>query len=101
MRGPGLSDALTETDPLKIGVFPFEVCALNPGADKTALFANQFIDQARRLLANKCPANMILLRGFANFPLYPPIPELFGLHAAAIAINGMYRGVAKLAGMQG
>jgi 2,3-bisphosphoglycerate-independent phosphoglycerate mutase len=25
---------------------------------------------------------------------------MFGLHAAAIAVNGMYRGVAKMAGMQ-
>jgi 2,3-bisphosphoglycerate-independent phosphoglycerate mutase len=29
----------------------------------------------------------------------PTYQELFGLHAAAIAVNGMYRGVARLVGM--
>ena len=43
---------------------------------------------------------MIMLRGFARFPGLPSYAERFGLHAAAIAVNGMYRGVAKLAGMQ-
>ena len=43
---------------------------------------------------------MILLRGFAKFPNVPQYPETFGLRAAAIATNGMYRGVARLVGMQ-
>jgi 2,3-bisphosphoglycerate-independent phosphoglycerate mutase len=42
---------------------------------------------------------MITLRGFASLPRIPSYSELYGLHAAAIAINGMYRGVARLAGM--
>ncbi|HLO32948.1 MAG TPA: hypothetical protein VK249_27635, partial [Anaerolineales bacterium] len=46
------------------------------------------------------PANMITLRGFAKLPCIPTFPELYGLHPAAIAINGMYRGVARLAGME-
>jgi 2,3-bisphosphoglycerate-independent phosphoglycerate mutase len=50
--------------------------------------------------APKHPANMILLRGFAKFPTVPMYSELFGLRAAAIAVNGMYRGVARLVGMQ-
>ena len=99
MRGPGLGDALTETDPWQIGVPALPVHALTPDSEKAARFANQFIEQAHRLLANKHPANMILLRGFARFPALPTYPELFGLRAAAIAVNGMYRGVARLAGM--
>jgi 2,3-bisphosphoglycerate-independent phosphoglycerate mutase len=43
---------------------------------------------------------MILLRGFAKLPILPTFQEKYGLKAAAIAINGMYRGVAKLVGMQ-
>jgi 2,3-bisphosphoglycerate-independent phosphoglycerate mutase len=61
---------------------------------------NQFIGRAREVLAGQQPANMILLRGFAKFPTVPTYPELYGLRAAAIAVNGMYRGVAKLVGMQ-
>jgi 2,3-bisphosphoglycerate-independent phosphoglycerate mutase len=100
MRGSGLGDGLTETDPQKIGVTPLLVRATGPGSEKAAQFANQFIEQARMLLAEKHPANMIMLRGFAKFPTVPTYPELYGLRAAAIAINGMYRGVARLVGME-
>jgi 2,3-bisphosphoglycerate-independent phosphoglycerate mutase len=99
IRGPGLGDSLTETDPWKPGVPALPVRALKPDSEKAARLVNQFIEQARELLANEHPANMILLRGFAKFPALPTYPELFGLHAAAIAVNGMYRGVARLAGM--
>ncbi len=100
MRGPGLGDALTETDPWKTGVPARAARALEPDSEKAAQLANQFVAQARDLLADKHPANMVLLRGFAKYPVVPTYPELFGLHAAAIAVNGMYRGVAKRVGMQ-
>jgi len=99
MRGTGLSDALTDTDPHKNGVLPLPVRALKPDSEKAARLANEFVDRARALLAGKAPANMILLRGFAKFPTVPTYQELFGLRAAAIAVNGMYRGVAQLVGM--
>jgi 2,3-bisphosphoglycerate-independent phosphoglycerate mutase len=100
MRAPGLGDELSETDPLKIGTAPLPVCPLNRDSEAAACYANQFIERARCLLADKHPANMITLRGFAKLPRIPTYPELYGLHPAAIAINGMYRGVARLAGME-
>jgi 2,3-bisphosphoglycerate-independent phosphoglycerate mutase len=100
MRSPGLNDALSETDPQRIGVPPLPVIALDSKSEKTARYVNQFISSAQKLLANKHPANMILLRGFAKLPILPTFQEKYGLKAAAIAINGMYRGVAKLVGMQ-
>jgi 2,3-bisphosphoglycerate-independent phosphoglycerate mutase len=100
MRSPGLNDALSETDPQRIGVPPLPVIALDSKSEKTARYLNQFISSAQKLLANKHPANMILLRGFAKLPILPAFQEKYGLKAAAIAINGMYRGVAKLVGMQ-
>jgi 2,3-bisphosphoglycerate-independent phosphoglycerate mutase len=100
MRAPGLGDALSETDPLKTGATTLPVRALDCDSEKAACFANQFIEQARCLLADKHPANMITLRGFASLPRIPTYAELYGLHPAAIAINGMYRGVARLAGME-
>jgi 2,3-bisphosphoglycerate-independent phosphoglycerate mutase len=99
MRAPCLGDALSDTDPLKTGVPPLEVFAADPGSEKAAEFTNRFIGQACKLLADKNPANMIMLRGFAKFPKVPSYQDLFGLNAAAIAVNGMYRGVAKLVGM--
>ncbi|MBN1934576.1 MAG: 2,3-bisphosphoglycerate-independent phosphoglycerate mutase [Anaerolineae bacterium] len=100
LRAPGLEAALTETDPLKTGVAPLPVNAVRPEAEKAAYLVNAFVEQAGSLLAGQSPANMILLRGFARLPAVPQYPELFGLRAAAIAINGMYRGVARLVGMQ-
>jgi len=100
MRAPGLRDALSGTDPLKVGEQTLPVRALNREARKAAQYANQFIEQARCLLADKHPANMITLRGFAKLPCLPTYSELYGLRPAAIAINGMYRGVARLAGME-
>lgn len=100
MRAPGLSDALSETDPLKVGAPTLPVRALNREAERAAQYVSLFIEQARCLLADKHPANMITLRGFAKLPCIPTYPELYGLHPAAIAINGMYRGVARLAGME-
>lgn len=100
LRAPGLEAALTETDPLETGVAPLPANAVRPEAEKAAYLVNCFVEQARYLLAGKSPANMILLRGFAKSPTIPQYTALFGLRAAAIAINGMYRGVARLVGMQ-
>lgn len=100
MRGPGLGDELTDTDPQKIGVPDLPVKSKKPTSNKTARFANLFVNQARELLKDKHPANMILMRGFAKLPKVPSYQDMFGLHAAAIAVNGMYRGVAKMAGME-
>ena len=99
LRAHGLSEALTDTDPLKTGVPPVQAHALHADAKRTEQLVNQFVDQARILLADRQPANMILLRGFTKFPKIPIYQELFNLHPAAIAVNGMYRGVARLAGM--
>jgi 2,3-bisphosphoglycerate-independent phosphoglycerate mutase len=99
MRGPGLGDALTDTDPHKGGMPPLPVRALNSESEKTARAVNHFIQQARQVLADQLPANMVLLRGFAKLPSVPTYADTFGLRAAAIAVNGMYRGVARLAGM--
>jgi 2,3-bisphosphoglycerate-independent phosphoglycerate mutase len=99
MRGAGLGSALSDSDPQKIGAPPLPVYALAPDSEKAAMLVNQFVGEARRWLAGKQPANMILLRGFDKFPAVPTYAELYGLRAAAIAVNGMYRGVAKLVGM--
>ena len=52
------------------------------------------------MLAGHEPANMLLLRGFAKRPNWPSMPETFKLRAAAVAHYPMYRGLAKLVGME-
>lgn len=100
MRAPELGAALSDTDPLTTGVKPLEVRPLDGRSGRAASFANEFIRQAGNLLAGQAPANYILLRGFDKLPHVPTYPEMFRLRAAAIAVNGMYRGVARLAGME-
>ncbi|MBI3454958.1 MAG: 2,3-bisphosphoglycerate-independent phosphoglycerate mutase [Candidatus Rokubacteria bacterium] len=99
LRGAGLSGRLSETDPQALGRPPLPVAPLGSDAAATAERVNQFVAQATRLLASATPANMILLRGFDRLPALPRFPEVFGLHAAAIAAYPMYRGLARLVGM--
>jgi len=99
LRGADLSDELSDTDPLKIGVHPDDVKAQSKNAERSARIVNNFIAQAKALLAAESPANMLMLRGFAKLPTLPTFSDLYGLHAASIAVNGMYKGVSRLAGM--
>jgi 2,3-bisphosphoglycerate-independent phosphoglycerate mutase len=99
-KSGGLSARLSETDPQQLGKPVLPVKALEPRAKPTATLVNRFIAEAKRLLADAAPANMILLRGFDQLPKLPRFPELFGLRSAAIAAYPMYRGLARLVGME-
>jgi len=99
LRGEGLSGELDETDPLEVGEKPLDPKPLEQHAEKTAELVRKFVDQARDVLADHSPANMVLLRGFSKRPDWPLFEDVFGLHAAAIAAYPMYRGVSKLVGM--
>lgn len=99
MRGPGLGTALSASDPLTTGKSTLPIRALCADSEKSARLLNRYLAEAQKLLATKQPANMITLRGFDRLPELPSYADRFGLHAAAIAVNGMYRGVARLAGM--
>ena len=100
LRASGLEANVSDTDPLINGVAPLQAQALTPESLETARIINEFLGKAKTLLAGQHPANMIMLRGFSKFPRVPSYTEKFKLNAAAIAVNGMYRGVAHLAGMQ-
>lgn len=99
LRGEGLSGELEDTDPQDVGEKPLDPEPRSPGAEGTAELVRQFISQAREILAGHEPANMVLLRGFSQQPDWPSFEQAFGLRAAAIAGYPMYRGVAKLVGM--
>jgi 2,3-bisphosphoglycerate-independent phosphoglycerate mutase len=100
LRGEALSPELADSDPQQAGLAPKKVEALSPQAQRTAEIANEFVSQASSLLQGKTPANMVLLRGFSRRPDIPSIPEIYKLKPAAIAMYPMYRGLARLVGMQ-
>ena len=99
LRGEGLEDGLTETDPQQVGVPPMPVQPIRPEAARTAELLNRWLAESRRVLADEHPANGCNLRGIARDPGLPQMGQLYGLRCAAIATYPMYRGVAKLAGM--
>lgn len=100
LRGADLDGRLSETDPQVLGRAPLPVQAQEPAASRGADLVNAFVAEARRRLADAAPANMVLLRGFDQLPKLPRFPEVFQLRAAAIAAYPMYRGLAKLVGME-
>ena len=101
-RGSGLSDALSDSDPQRVGLEPLPVEPItgDAGAEKSAELANAFIEQADETLAGHHPANTVLLRGFGMHPALPRFDEIYKLRAAAIAGYPMYKGLARLAGME-
>ncbi len=99
-RGEEVAADVSDSDPQQIGVAPKIITALCPEADRMAGIANQFVAQAKKALAQHHPANMILLRGFSKRPQMPTMGEVYKLKPAAIAGYPMYRGLARLVGME-
>ena len=99
LRGKGISEEISETDPQREGVPALDVKALTPKAGPTADMVNAFVAQARQLLTEEERANMVLLRGFAQLPHLPPMGDVYRLDPAGIAAYPMYRGLATVCGM--
>lgn len=99
LRGEGLREEIAETDPQQTGVLPVVPRALVGEAGPTAALFSELIRKAGEVLADEAKANMILLRGYACYRRYPSLAERFGLNALAIAGYPMYRGIARLLGM--
>ena len=99
-RGVGLKGHVHDTDPQITGVPPFAPVAGNAESHKTAEVALEFIRQARELLRGEPKANCLTLRGFSSKPVLPSYEEVYGLRAAAIAVYPMYKGLARLVGME-
>jgi 2,3-bisphosphoglycerate-independent phosphoglycerate mutase len=99
LRSLGLDSRLPDTDPQQVGLRPLPAVAETHEAQRTADLVNKWIAQARVKLADLHPANMVTLRGFAQDPALPQFQDIFKLKAAAVAVYPMYRGVARLVGM--
>jgi len=98
-RGPELSNMLTEADPQIVGVPPVIAKPLNIRAEKSARIINEFIKMVTDILKDEKPANTVLIRGYAQISQILLTHDKFGLRAVSIASYPMYRGLAKLVGM--
>ena len=93
------TDKLSDTDPQKAGKHPAPLEPANPHAEKVARIAEKFIQRASEILSDHERANYVLTRGFSQIPVVTPFAEAFGLKSLAIATYPMYRGLARLVGM--
>jgi 2,3-bisphosphoglycerate-independent phosphoglycerate mutase len=100
LRGENLKADLSDTDPQETGVAPLHVRPLVAGAEESARVVQGILDEARRVLADEPRANALLARGFAAYERYPSMAERYKLRSLAIARYPMYRGVARLLGME-
>ncbi len=98
-RGDGLGGNVADTDPQMTGVPPLDPRANDKSSERTAQVATDFLTQAKKILASHPKANFHTMRGFANKPALPSYREVYGLRAAAIAVYPMYKGLARLVGM--
>jgi 2,3-bisphosphoglycerate-independent phosphoglycerate mutase len=98
-RGDGLVGNVNDTDPQRTGVPPLEPQARDEASAKTVEICTEFIRQAREILKDDAPANLLTLRGIAQLPDIPTFEQAYGTRAAAVAVYPMYRGLARLVGM--
>jgi 2,3-bisphosphoglycerate-independent phosphoglycerate mutase len=98
-RGDNLVADITESDPSRTGVAPLLIKPTQAIARPTADTVNKFVTRAKKILSGHHPANMILLRGFSKKPQFPTMQDIYKLNPLAIAVYPMYRGLARLVGM--
>ena len=99
LRGPDLHGGQNDSDPQVTGVPPLDIQSPTPEGERAAALCTEFAAKARRILKDERPANMVLLRGIGRFEPLPNFTDAFGPKAAAIATYPMYRGLARLVGM--
>jgi 2,3-bisphosphoglycerate-independent phosphoglycerate mutase len=100
LRGENLNSALTESDPGKENLPPQSIRPLASEAQKTSEILNVFIARCQEILKTEPKANYILLRGYSQLPNLPSLVDKYKLKPAAIATYPMYKGIARLLGME-
>lgn len=100
LRGENLSADLSDTDPQKTGVPPLPVTPTGEMSRGSARIVQAVIDDCNDVLRDESAANGVLARGFAAFSRYPSITDRYLMSARAIARYPMYRGLARLLGME-
>ncbi len=97
---PGLGARVNDNDPQVEGRAPYQFRGRDDTSAHTAALANCFFEQAHSILGEEKHANGVLLRGFSTRPVLDQFSERFRLNAVGIAIYPMYRGAARLVGME-
>jgi len=100
LRGKGLSPFVSENDPQKEGLKIKKIVPLNDDAIFTAEVLNEFVDRVEKILKGMdTKAKTILLRGFSKIPDIDSFEKRYLLKPVCIASYPMYKGLAKIVGM--
>ena len=98
-RAPELEGNVDDTDPQATGVPPLDPVPRDDASRGTAEIAQEFLRQAAEILKDDAPANLLTMRGIAKRPDIPTFEDVYGLRPGAVAVYPMYRGLARLVGM--
>ncbi len=98
--GEGLDDRVSDADPQVEGRPMTWSRPLAPSGEKTARVINFLVKRVREILTDETNANGCLLRGVSGTPMIPLFTELYKMRSAAIATYPMYRGLARIVGME-
>lgn len=112
VSGSGLSDQISDADPMKTGLHVNLVEPLDASAEaaKTAALTNEFIKNCHRILnaskTNKfrienklLPANYLLVRGAGKFISVPSFRDKYEVKGCCIAGGGLYKGIGRFMGL--
>ena len=103
LRGEGLGEQVTDTDPQKTGVPPLPAEPKDKSdrkSQRTAQVLNRLSERIRAVLADEAQINGALFRGISERPRFPLMSEVYHLTPACIASYPMYKGLASLVGME-
>lgn len=112
VRGPGLTDTITGTDPLKdnLPLIHCEPTVQDKASIMTSKLTNELSEELYKILIEhpinkdrikegKNPANCVLLRGCGSCIDVPSIKQLHGLDSFLIAPTCIIAGIGKTVGM--
>ncbi len=101
LRSDQLDDDVADTDPQALNVPPLAAKTHAGSQSETTKVVENLLEQFGGILATaNSPANFMLLRGFAKTKPMASFEEKWGCKAGAVAGYPMYRGLARLVGME-
>lgn len=91
---------IKDTDPQAEGKRPLDVIPETIQAESVAKVVTKLIGKIVEYLREQPKANYVLMRGFSQVPDIPQFDKIYNLKPLCIAVYPMYRGLARLIGME-
>ncbi len=113
MRGNGLSDKISGSDPRQEGKKVLKIRSLDNSKEAkfTSKVLNKFLELSykkykdnilnkKRINLGKLPGNYWLVRGAGHYKKIPSFKEMYNRKACCIAGGGLYKGLGAVSGMK-